>query len=221
MINNNRSPGNNSILFDFDSIIDIKIGFIKYLKKNFPDSKMINHLFINNDDDFLKYYHVDIYNDMIEMCFQGLTKENTHKIYKEAIEKDYEEIISLSPQTTMAMLINRYKIAGEGAIRSTVLCKNQIEKQYISNILPGTSVRIEKDRQSTDFSNYGRIVCAYCDHALEFNDPRAMNFLILNFRENFEEDKPNQLTIKMIAELGDVNEFEYCLAYNDLKEYEG
>lgn len=216
----------NSVLFDFDSIVDLKIGAVKIICKYYFKSDMVNKKFVGNDDDFFKMYHIYENENIIKSCFFDKASECYEDLYNELMEKYYDEIIRCAPKTTSVRFIRASKQAGGGnIIKCTVLCKSAIEKQYITEILPNTPViMLPEDRElsNEDVDRYSRIVTSdWNDTITRYHNITGKDFLILDYRENFLPGSTINLNPALIIALGDLNSIHYCNAYENIEQPEG
>lgn len=214
--------GFNSILFDFDSIIDKEISLIKYFIGEYRDNEFIidfmninKAISMNNDN--LRFERIYGSEDL----FKSLLNHQAHKeVYEELIdqffERDQKEIFEkgYAYKTTMPILISAYKKAGNGIIRTAVRCDNQYQVDYIKS-LDRDNVAFISERQDVDMGKYGRLFIGNWSSALDYNLEEPKSIVVLNFRENFDKKDSTILNPELIINLGDINKIEIVSAYRE------
>ena len=193
----NNDKKRNRILFDFESIVDIKLSALrKYIIETtgYPVS------------DF---------------------ELGTHKFNRMHSMKDVLENIDTSTQdllhpeypvfTSMQVLLNRFLRDYNGMISPKVLCKDAIQQRIIKDSFPDVKV-LMGTRDQVKTINFARIVVGEAKHILEFKNPITVDFMMLNYRENFTKDDPKVIDPEVLVRIGDVNKFTIVKTYPDIKE---
>ena len=200
---NNNDYKRNRILFDFESIVDLKLSYIKkYLADH---GKIVLH---DSQLNALKFNRMYIYQDPLSL-----------------IEIEDRQSINLdNPEyplfTGMKLLIEQYIKKSNGLITPIVLCKDEFQQRIIKKSIPDVNTLIgSRDKVKT--INFSRIVIADPKHCLEFRDPVTVDFMILNFRENFDKDNPDLLDKDVLIQIGDVNSFTIAKAYPEIPNPKG
>lgn len=216
--------GFNSIIFDFDSIIDIEASLIKYFtRRDMRDYiPMINFIDMNKalllNDDNIKFERLYGKEDL----FSSLLLNSGHKkVYRELIQKfferDQKEILEggFAFKTSMPILLTAYKKAGNGIIKTAVRCDNQDQVDFIHREIDSSINTIIATRDKVDMDKYGTLIVGYYADALEYqiDDPKIIE--VLSFRENFDRDNSTMLNPELIINLGDVNDIKIISAYRE------
>ena len=216
--------GFNSIIFDFDSIIDIEASLIKYFTRlDMRDYiPMITFIDMNKalllNDDNIKFERLYGKEDL----FSSLLLNPDHKkVYRELIQKfferDQKEILEggFAFKTSMPILLTAYKKAGNGIIKTAVRCDNQDQADFIYRDIDSSINTIIATRDKVDMDKYGTLIVGYYADALEYSidDPKIIE--VLSFRENFDKDNSTMLNPELIINLGDVNDIKIISAYRE------
>lgn len=216
--------GFNSIIFDFDSIIDIEASLIKYFTRlDMRDYiPMITFIDMNKalllNDDNIKFERLYGKEDL----FSSLLLNPDHKkVYRELIQKfferDQKDILEggFAFKTSMPILLTAYKKAGNGIIKTTVRCDNQEQVDFIHREIDSSINTIIATRNKVDMDKYGTLIVGYYADALEYSidDPKIIE--VLSFRENFDKDNSTMLNPELIINLGDVNDIKIISAYRE------
>ena len=201
--------GFNSILIDFDCLLDYKIGGVRILRDYYSDSPLIDKQFLDNmtEDDYLIAYHI-AEGDPFKAALSDEAKDSSDSILNEIRTRYPEKIIDYSPPTLLNSFIK--------------LCLENGDILRINEIDSGRTGFSYKETREIDLRNYARIMTDTSKHALAFGDPSVKSFVVLDYRENFTIiDGKRALDPELIYMFGDVNKIEYCNAYNLLESPEG
>ena len=91
-----NASGFNRILFLFTSLVDTKIGFVKFMDRFYYGSPYINTDFTGKSVDELKKIHVYEDIDIIKACFSSETQESAYNIYDEIVKDTTKYIFVLT-----------------------------------------------------------------------------------------------------------------------------
>lgn len=215
-----NASGFNRILFLFTSLVDTKIGFVKFMDRFYYGSPYINIDFTGKSVEELKKIHVYEDIDIIKACFTPETQESAYNIYDEIVNDTtkYITLLEMSPVTLIPTLIHAYTTIGKD-IQCSVLCRNDTEKNFTENALRLNVPVFVDSIENINPKDYARFVLDDIDLALKFNDPVTKSFLILNYRENFFYNKGKDILLlkpDVIIKIGDTNNCQICNAYKDM-----
>lgn len=197
----------NKVLFDFYSIVDKRLSIIMgVLKHHFEEEKATEILTMMLEN------NIDGIPDMKKAHMENFLVRD---IYARIMDTDITEDIYLqySVLTSMKALLTEY-IKTNGLIKPVVLCENQTQVQFIKNTFPKATY-ILGNKNSIDTSEFTRIIVSTPEDIEEFKDPIMVDFVILNYRENFIDDNYN-LDPVFIIKYGDVNSFTIATAHVNL-----
>lgn len=204
----------NTILIDFDALVDYKVGLIQMFKayKNRINQKLINQNYLNLTTEQLCMEHMYSVEDIAKKVFQP----NIQNIYKDLLEEflngEYEsDIYKCSALTNQVKVVKAF--ATSNIVDFTILCKNKVQEKFINEFPFMRNHTKVENRNSINITPYGRITIGYIQDAIEFDKPIMKNFLVSNFRENFEPDNQNLLLKNYIVKLMDVNKFQIFESY--------
>lgn len=214
--------GFNSILFDFDSLIDKEISLIKYFIGEYRDNVFILDFMdmtkarsMNNDN--LRFERLYGSDDLFRSLLQHQShKDQYEELIKQFFNRDQKDIFTkgYAFQTTMPILISAYKKTGNGIIKTAVRCDNQDQVDYLKNIDRDINVFIS-ERKDVNMSLYGRLFVGNWQTALEYEYEEPKSIVVLNFRENFDKKDSTILKPELIINLGDVNKIEIASAFRE------
>jgi len=189
----NNEYKKNRVLFDFESIVDLKLSYI------------VSHNDIGTDD-------------MEELKFRRMY-DNSDALAQLLKDVDEEEYIHPKHPvfTGMRTLCDHYQNDSNGLIHPKVLCKDEFQQRIIKESIPNV-ITVLGPRKNVKTIRFSRIVLADPKHALEFNNPVTVDFMVLNFRDNFSKNDPTLIDENIIFEVCDVNQFTIANAYPEIPD---
>lgn len=205
----------NSVLITFDSVVNTDFGIIKTLQKDYNNPKFYIPDILNNEDDFIRYSTIMNHNNNIVSYY--LNDENQDKadsIRNMLLDDQYEKVLENSEPTGVFTVANQFRNTGNGAIRVTILCKNELEQQYIKSLDRDMSTLIE-DITEVNTSLYDSFYMRDINNAIKLKNLKAKNLFVLVYRFNFE-DEFKTLLRPITALVGDINEFYTIDVYSEL-----
>lgn len=216
--------GDNSVLFEFYSIVDKELSALLYIFDNedyfkpldlfdFDKIEVLKKLSIGDLKEERMYGCIDIFKSIIRQ------KEKNHRILLKYFYDKYEsEILQKKYMvfTDNIKLISAYSKVADGIIRSTILCENETQKKIVNNFITQVKTIVVSDRSSVDVNDYARIVVGDFFDALKYNIENPNSIMVMNFRDNFADDDISNLIPELVISLGDISDISICTAYNVL-----
>lgn len=208
------SVGFNSILFEFDSVVDKELSIIKLLINQYSEIKGLNLIKMRKTE-INRLKKDRIYNPYGTLKTYFDDKDiDVDDWIKRFVEKREKDILDYAVQTDMSKLLKGYRDVGSGVIKTAVRCNNKIEADYIKRNF-GTSV-VMMDRKEINSSDYGRFIFSNYKQALDYDFKEPKSILILNFRENFTLEDNTLLIPELVISLGDINNIEVIPAFDNI-----
>lgn len=209
--------GFNSILFDFYSLIDAKISLIHFIKGEYRDIDLryLNkHMILYTEDSEWiwkrQFGTEEVFKSLI---LDDDVKTRSREIFSQLFEENEKEILEkYYYETIMPVLIEGYKRAGEGTIKTAIRCETEAQKAFIEKKYPSTTIEFCKPEE-VDMGKYGRLIVGDFHDALKYNLEEPKSILILNFRENFNDKDSTQLKPELIIKFGDIHDIGVISAY--------
>lgn len=186
----------NRVLFDFESIVDLKISYLKKVLK-------LNDLQVE------------------ELKFERMYSVEDIMKYLKNQEIDMEEYMHPSDPvfTSFKTLADTYQNGSNGLIKPTVLCKDGIQQRIIKDSIPNIKILVGS-RNKVKTIRFSRIAIGNIIDALDFRDPITVDFMILNYRENFDKNNSFLLNTSVLG-VCDVNRFTVAKSYTEIQDPEG
>ena len=130
------NPINTTIYIEFDMIIDVDFGLLRYVGLEFADDRIFYTEIFENDDNVIKglLMEREKYNPLTVPAIDEEDSELLNKLYDEFFEKYKNEIINCSDITSLLEWVVKMLHANSG-IRVIILCKDKLEKSGIDDIM--------------------------------------------------------------------------------------
>ena len=173
----------NNVLVDFEALVDIDYGIIRYIVREFKDSSYLLPHVVNATEYFAKCLLLIRENkNPLSIIFKKEYHSSIDDILEELVndETKYKEILELSPPMAMFDVIQAYKRTS-GVIKCDILCKNSLQEQYIK--------RYEKDckvivSDSVDTKQYDTIIIKTYANILKHKNVQGKSIIICEYRYN-------------------------------------
>lgn len=208
----------NSVLFDFYSLIDREISTIKFLAGEYRETALQNfdkHRVLYTSDLDWKLARTQNKDDVFKSLMIGDEFKQHSESVLNALWADYEMRIlgKYAFKTNATTLISAYSKIGRGDIvKIAVYCENEAQKKFVTQEFP--SVAIETgERKDVDLTKYNRVIVGNYKHALMYDYPGPKSIVVLNFSENYSEDDFTLLSPELVINLGDIHDIEIMSAY--------
>lgn len=122
-----------NILVSFESVIDIDIGLLRLIKKDYNTD-----FFYQSMLESPEYIWKDVLNrrpvlNPLYCIMDDETEEDqatSNDLYRQFMEEEYQKILDLSPVGTLAGIVGA-NMYSKDLLRLDVLCKNQMEKDIL------------------------------------------------------------------------------------------
>lgn len=203
----------NSVVFDFDSLVDYKIGIVRTLQKNMKEANGVNHWYLTHSTiDDLKIDRINSIEDIVYKSLDGSRKEQYIEFTEYMLSSEYEADCYMNGvPTKLFTLLHTYMKTS--AIMVDVLCRNELQKHFIETMLKHKSPNIMiSSRADMNMDKYGVIYLGYFKHILELPEFGLKHFVVPAYRENFEDE--NSQLMKYVLPYTDINKFGFVEPYN-------
>ena len=216
--------GDNSILFEFYSIVDKELSALLYIFDNEEYFKAVDVFDFNQIDRFKSLSINDLKKERMYGCvdiFKSIIKDKNqnHRVLLNYFYDRYGlEILQKKYMvfTDITKLISAYTKVADGIIRSTVLCENVVQKNVVDNFIMQVKTILTSSRLSVDTNNYARIVVGDFYDATKYIIDKPNSIMVMNFRDNFEDDDISNLIPELVISLGDISNISIYTAYDIL-----
>ena len=189
-----ESTANGNILVEFEMLVDLDYGLVRLVRDYYRDERIFYLSILDKSDKLIKGILKDrTMQNPLQVLFRDESKvELMDNLYKQLLDKHYEEIIQRSCTTAILTLMKRL-IDSESSISVNVLCHNKYQeektKQIFSDCL-STSYNIHTVDilKGFDLSNYGDIFCRTCIYFPYYINFYGKNIFLSDQNNNFDQD---------------------------------
>lgn len=121
-------------LFDFQLLCDTDLGLYNLIKRDYYDKSVFdNYLFDSKNDRFIKTKLMcrEYFNPLHIFCKKDkMTDKELDTLYAEFLEKEYDNILKLSPPTAVLQLASTSNSV-KNIVNPVIICKCEAEKKWI------------------------------------------------------------------------------------------
>lgn len=151
-------------IIDFNCIVDTDYGLLQLIYDQYYDLSVFNKekFEMPSNKILLELYNRKSKNPLIPFINENITEEDVDEYYKQFIESQYEEVLHRSCGTNMQMLIDSFNKSGE--VFTSILCHNETEKKYISELNDFKSNKVFMDEEFIEkHLDFNQIYLKYID----------------------------------------------------------
>lgn len=146
-------------LFDFQLLCDTDMGLYNLIKRDYYDKEVFdNYLFESTNDRFIKTKLMcrEYFNPLHIFCKKGkMTHKELDNLYAEFLEKEYDNILELSPPTAVFQLAS-VSNSVKKIVSPVIICKSEAEVKWIKKYDSKLKCIIE-DFKDFDITKYDTI----------------------------------------------------------------
>ena len=204
-------------LVPFDVLIDTDMGLLKLIEFEYHNEDFFLPGILNTSETNQKYFLVTrISPNVISSLLTIEDEELAEDLYNQFIDKEYDEILKLSCNTSICDLTLTHRKNMNQVIRVTVMCKDEREKKLVEDRRISVFRTIISDPESIDINNYGTMFVKDVDDLDRYRIIEGKTIYVPNYGFNVFNDPnyPNPiLKPDAIAKYGNDNEFEIYTPY--------
>lgn len=206
-----------NVLVPFDVLIDIDMGLLKLIEFDYHNEDFFLPGILNTSETNQKYFLITrTSSNIVESLLTVEDKELAEDLYNQFMEKEYDNILKLSCNTSICDLTLLLRTNMNQVIRVTVLCSNEKEKKLIEDRRISVFRIIISDPDSININNYGTIFVKNVDDLDKYRRVEGKTIYVPNYGFNVINDPnyPNPiLKPDTVAKYGENNEFEIYMPY--------
>lgn len=208
-----------NILVPFELIIDIDLGLIKLVRFHYNNGKYFYRGITKGPDNGIRYLLMNREDPnplSIAYINRDTDKETMDSFYDQFMEREYESILKLSPGTSVLDVMGIANADKDHVVRFTVLCKNELEKDVITNRkIPAHNI-IVSTPEDVDLSKFNCIYVKKWDDLDKYRGIVSKEIYIPNYKFNvtYENNEPQPiLPIDMVTKYASDNEISVFTIY--------
>lgn len=215
-------------IIDFNCIVDTEYGLLQLIYDQYYDLSVFNKVKFEMPSNkiLLELYTRKCKNPLIPFINEGISEKDADDYYNQFIDTKYEDILDRSCGTNIQIAISNFNSSG-GDVLASILCHNELQKQYISNLMEFKQNKIYMDNEfKSDDSKFNQLYLKYVDDlSLYIKECVGKNVYFSSMYINMREEDPIYLredkNLKIISSFAYINTYDlYNMDY--LKgEYNG
>ena len=206
------------VLMPFDVLIDTDVGLWNLISTDYRNDVFFLPGMLNMTESHKKYFMVvrDTRNPLMTILSEP-SEELADDFYNQFMEKEYSNILKVSPNTDVCRVLDVMKKSNSSIIRITVLCDNEEQKQEVlDRHLMHDSIIIGK-RSTLSLSDYGTIFVKDINDLDKFRHIEGKSIYVANYGFNIlmDPDHVNPvIPLDVLAKYSKDNEFFIYSVYN-------
>ena len=210
-------PGkDNTLLVEFDFLIDLDLAMYRFIAKNFLQSPLIRQDVMSlNDDNKIKYImlarkHINHLKIMFKEDY------NVDQAYYQIMESPiyYKLLENASAYDTFGLMVTFLREASSVSI--DVLCKNEIEEKIIKGLNDNLPTVRFPNKKEINLKPYTALYLKYFINAIEYNELEGKHIYIPCAKYNME-DTEDIVDHRMLELFRHSNEIHLIDLYTNIK----
>ena len=151
-------------IIDFNCIVDTEYGLLQLIYDQYYDLSVFNQKKFEMPVNKILWelYTRKEKNPLMPFINEGVSKEDADDYYNQFMSTKYEEILERSIGTNIQMAIINFNSSVD--VFASILCHNDLEKEYISGLKDFSSNRIFTDDEfKKEYKRFNQIYLKYVD----------------------------------------------------------
>lgn len=177
----------NELLVDFESLIDLDLAIYRFIKFKYGNSELVDKSIINEKDEknIIRKLIYRKHKNPLEVIMPNY---NTEKLYNEIINNHYKELLSYATAyDTFGLMVTFLNNSTSTGI--TVLCKSEIEQDFIKKLNPILDTIIVKNKKELSLDKYTILYVKCIWDLIKYKKIDGKHIYISNAKYNMDEDE--------------------------------
>lgn len=217
-----------NVCIEFEALFDIPFGILRMVRQKFNDPSIFEQYWMQADTYTLRclLYERNYYNP-IYAAMKDSEKdiESANEILSELMSPIlYNTILSLSPPIAMYNMVSAMKDVKQtntDILQYTVICKNDMQYNYLKEKLPNTKAIVTKKPFKFDLSPYHLIILERYENILRYCEDimvSAKTIWIPEFWYNMDIEDRTMPSMEISILCGDINTILTYEPYNNFNK---
>lgn len=213
-VNSKNGVYHNALLVEFEFIVDLDLALFRLFKHKYSESPYVDKDFISLNDEY------KIICKMLNRADENpltllMPGVDTTKLYQELTEKHEKRLLKYASPYDSLYLMNSYLVHAS-SVEIDVLCKNELEANYISKYSKKLNTIINPDKSTVDIDKYSIIHMKYFSSIKDYKNVEGKYIYISAAEYNY--DKEHHIANPILSiEYGDVNIIKLMDLYTQVK----
>lgn len=206
----------NSLLVEFEAVVDLDLAMFKFIRDNYYSSPMVNHEFLALKDEreiilnMLSRSHINPLEYIIP-------DEDTTNLYYSLLnnEEQFKNLLMYAKAyDTFPLMVTFLREASSVSI--DILCRNKIEEDYIHSLNDQVQTLVKANREDVNLKDYSIIFVKYFPYLTNYQGLEGKHIFIPAAKFNMEpgKDCPN---VDLVRLFSDTNEIHLIDLYRNVK----
>ena len=218
-------PSQNSVLFDFSSLVDIEMSLFKCIIDNPDIARSLDDVIDMDKYNVCRTSPIVEEKLRMDRCqnVRGLLREflkplplNEYLSLRDALYQSLQNFMfgknDYISFTNVVRLIGAYAKAGHDVIKTSIVCSRE-EKIFLLNYFNTNFIHDNLEDIKMD-DNFSRVISGDFRNLLRIDYGGPKSIIVLNYRENFLEQDSTILRPELVITLGDIHDIKVMHAYN-------
>ena len=206
-----------NVLVPFDVIIDIDMGLLKLIEYDYHNEDFFLKGILNTTETNQKYFLMSrsIVN-VVEALLTVEDKELADDLYRQFIEKEYDQILKLSCNTSICDLTLLLRSNMNQVVRMTIMCNNEQERDLIQKRKISCFDTIISSPEKINLDKYGTLFVKNVYDLDKYRNVEGKSIYVpsYGFNVTINPELPDPLLPKdILLKYGNLNEFEIYTPY--------
>lgn len=147
-----------NVLIPFELVVDVDMGLLKLIEFDYHNDEYFYPGVVNAPEEDQQYLlNIRKHKNPLSVIMKDEHKDLIDDFYNQFIEKEYDQILTLSCNTSLADLSVALKVSMDQVIRLTILCKDKKQEDLLKfRKIPCFRTLVSK-YESVDLRNYDTI----------------------------------------------------------------
>ena len=206
----------NSLLVEFEFVIDLDLAMFKFIRDNYFNSEYVYHEFLSLTDEKEIIFNLLSRKHINPLEYIILNRDTTN-LYNTLMNDEYQYKKLLNYATTydtFGLMITFLREASSVSI--DILCKNQIEADFIKSLNPMLNTVIYPSRFTVPLGLYTAIYSKYFYYLTNYHQVQGKHIYIPAAKYNMEENQ-DCVNLTLTKLFSDVNEIHLIDLYRGVK----
>lgn len=208
----------NSLLVEFESIVDLDMAIYRYLKLNYLNNPILDQtiMTLDSDTDVISHLISRKHINPLETLMPNQKPETSKKLYYTFMNDLESELLQLANAYDIFSLMLTF-LNEASSVNIDILCKNDIEREYIQKKAPNLNV-IVSEKMDINLSNYSALYLKYIYYFMQYQ-PMMRKYVYVHMAGYNSDELHDTLNIQMVGIIAQDNMVKTIDPYQHIKYF--